>query len=403
MVKNFFKLESVNPHLMSEDDAKAVSIMNNTCQKRLMCLKKKFVKEPALKSIIQGQIDNLLAKGSTKKLTAEEIAVPREKIWYIPIFILTNPNKPAKIRMVWDAVAKVKGLSLNDFLLRGPDFLNPLVEILLSFRVGRVAICGDISEMFNRINIREGDMHSQRFLWYDEGDKQDSPSVYVMRAMTFGLNCAPCIAHYIRDKDADKFKEEYPRAVDAVKNSHYVDDYIASEDDEQSALQLAHQAQKIHSSAGFNIRGWSSNSMNVLEQLERSSSVIQTGKEWGSTTKVLGMFWDPIGDSFKYICRFSRLRCDDINEPLVPTKREVLQVLMSIFDPLGFVSCYTIGLKILLQDVWRSGITWDQRLNDDLHNKWCQWKNVMRLITAVEIPRRYSVLLKGADDVQLHT
>lgn len=61
-------------------------------------------------------------------------------------------------------------MTLNDFMMTGPVLLNPLVEILLKFRVVRTAICGDIFEMFHRINVKESDMHAQRFLWRDEGD-----------------------------------------------------------------------------------------------------------------------------------------------------------------------------------------------------------------------------------------
>ncbi|XP_036347984.1 uncharacterized protein LOC118757376 [Rhagoletis pomonella] len=257
--------------------------------------------------------------------------------------------------------------------------------------------------MFHRVNIREGDMHAQRFLWYDEGDKARYPSIYVMRAMTFGLNCAPCIAHFIRDKNADDFKDQFPRAVEAIKKSHYVDDLIESADDEKSALELAKQIKQIHAAAGFQIRGWSSNLTSVVEKLEEDPITTAKIKEWGSATKVLGMFWDPLNDSFKYICRFTKLRRDVVNESLTPTKREILQVLMSIFDPLGFVSCYTIGLKIILQEVWRAGIAWDEPLRDDLNNKWCQWKNVMQLIRDVNISRCFSPLLQDAQDVQLHT
>ncbi|XP_053968959.1 uncharacterized protein LOC128870369 [Anastrepha ludens] len=430
-VKEFFTLESSKPtQLLSEEDAKAVSIANNTCKKgdnfyeiglpwrtssvllpnnyvyglqRLMCLQRKFVKDPILKSNIQIQINNLLSKGYAKKLSPIEAAISNGKTWYLPIFIVSNPNKPGKLRMVWDAAAKVNGVSLNNFLLSGPDLLNPLVSILLAFRVGRVAICGDIAEMFHRINIRDSDMHAQRFLWCDDGDDPQQPSIYVMRALTFELNCAPFIAHYIRDKNADHFENELPRAVEAVKKNHYVDDFIDCGDDEQSALELAQQVKKIHGAAGFNIRGWSSNSKFVVEQLEEDPMSVQSVKEWGSTTKVLGMFWDPLSDNFKYICRFARLRRDVINESIIPTKREALQVLMSIFDPLGFVCCYTVGLKILLQDVWRSGLAWDDPLQDNLFDKWNQWKSTMPLITAAEIPRCYSLLLKDAEDVQLHT
>lgn len=124
----------------------------NNAYKRLMCLKRKF------------QIDNLLRKDYVVKLSDVEIIKTVEGVWYLSIFITKNPNKPGKIRMVWDCAAKSNGSSLNDFVSRGPDLLKPLFDVLVSFRAGRVAVGGDIAEMFHQINVRENDMHSQIFL-----------------------------------------------------------------------------------------------------------------------------------------------------------------------------------------------------------------------------------------------
>lgn len=72
---------------------------------------------------------------------------------------------------------------------------------------------------------------------------------------------------------------------------------------------------------------------------------------------------------------------------IIPIKRELLQVLMSIFDPLGLRSCYTTTLKILLQEVWRSGIDWDAEIFDILLLKWQKWKTAIVNIATVEVPR----------------
>lgn len=431
LVKNYFNMESPNSStLLSEADSNAMKTLNATCKKvdgryetgllwknsdvqlpesynnayrRLMCLHKKIAKDKLLQQNMQNQINNLLEKGYARKLNSSELATPNDKVWYLPTFITLNPNKPNKMRLVWDAAARSNGASLNDFITSGPDLLKPLVDILLAFRIGKYAICGDIAEMFHRINVRESDMHAQRFLWWDKNDRIHQPSTYVMQALSFGVSCAPCIAHYVRDTNAAEFKKLFPSAVDSIKNHHYVDDLIDSEDTEEGAAVLAKQVAEVHAAAGFYIRNWASNSPMVLSQLSDVSKTSQDAKQWGATEKVLGMYWDPVTDVFKYNCRFARLRRNVIDEDLVPTKRECLQVLMSIFDPLGFLSCHTIGLKMLLQDVWRDCIGWDDPLNESLNAKWSHWKSCIPLIAAVEIPRCYSQLLHAAENVQLHT
>ncbi|XP_075163342.1 uncharacterized protein LOC142235976 [Haematobia irritans] len=285
----------------------------------------------------------------------------------------------------------------------GPDLLKPLVNVLLNFRVGKVAVCGDIAEMFHQIKVRESDMHTQRFLWWDKNDLPEKPSVYVMCSLTFGISCAPCIAHYVRDFNADQFKDKYTCAVTAIQHNHYVDDFIDSVDSEEEAIELASQLKLIHAADGFHIRNWSSNNDAVTNYLEEITSSEKTPKGLTNTEKMLGMYWDPNKDVFVYIFRFATLRRDILTAEIIPTKRELLQALMSIFDPLGFISCYTTTLKILLQEVWRSDINWDDEIRNCLYIKWQNWKAAIDRISAVEIPRCYSQYLNEATEIELHT
>ncbi|XP_036347753.1 uncharacterized protein LOC118757122 [Rhagoletis pomonella] len=430
-IKEYFSLEMPQKReLMSPQDCRALQILNSTCEKRegryevgllwkhddaklpasydnalkrFRCMQKKLAKDSNLQRDMQKQIDNLISKGYARRLTADEVNRSYDHEWYLPIFITLNPNKPGKLRLVWDAAAKSDGAALNDFLLCGPDLLNSLVFVLLAFRTGQFAICGDIAEMFHQIRVREMDMHAQRFLWHENCEELHNPHIYVMQALTFGISCAPCIAHFVRDVNAEQYKQTSPRAVEAIQKHHYVDDFIDSVDTEEEALELALQVKAIHAQAGFNIRNWASNSSAVLRQLPGESVEDQTPKDLSNAEKILGLFWDPTNDVFKFICRFSKMRRDILQCSLVPTKREVLQVLMSIFDPLGFVAHYTIGLKILLQDVWRSAINWDDPLPGPLYNKWCQWKTLLPAITSITIPRCYSQLLKDSECNQIHT
>ncbi|XP_053969225.1 uncharacterized protein LOC128870597 [Anastrepha ludens] len=377
-----------------------------TALSRFKCLERKLSSNPELQRNMQEQIDNLVKKNYATKLPNEAINDRGDKIWYLPVFIVRNPHKPNKIRLVWDAAAKSRDISLNNFLLKGPDMLTPLVNILFNFRMGRIAICGDIEEMFHRIKLRHPDADAQRFLW--RTNMNDPINVYRLNVLSFGASCSPCIAHYVRNLNASVHAAQNSQVACAIKNHHYVDDFIDSARTVDEAIKLAKNVRDVHSKCGFNMRNWSSNSPDVLAALngdgEPQLKSFDCSKDVINFEKILGMYWEPKSDTFSYVLKFVRLKRNVFADRVVPTKREVLQVLMSVFDPLGLVACLTSYLKILIQDIWRSGIDWDQPLNYELSLKWKTWIEYIPVITSVSVPRCYSPLLYEDDcKVQLHT
>ncbi|XP_052835157.1 uncharacterized protein LOC128251924 [Drosophila gunungcola] len=353
-VKESFNVDSVTPRtLRSIDDEKALQILDSTCtkvdghyqvgllwrhtnpilpesynsaMKRLDCLKSKISREPDLYDKIELQINNLLEKGYAVEMSSAEMNIKHERVWYLPIFITHNPNKPEKVRLVWDAAAKSHGKSLNDFMVTGPDLLHPLTEVLMAFRVGKIAVCGDIAEMFHQIRIQEADSHAQRFIWFNKETR--APRIFVMKAMTFGISCAPCIAHYVRDKNAKEYKLKSPRAFEAITEAHYVDDYIDSLADETEAIKVSLEVRDIHAAGGFNIRNWASNSPEVLKHLLGDSITLQPAKELGDAEKVLDFtelhtFVDASEFGYAAVCYFRIGKGDDITISLVAAKSKV--------------------------------------------------------------------------------
>lgn len=122
-----------------------------------------------------------------------------------------------------------------------------------------------------------------------------------MSVMIFGACCSPTSAQYVKNINAEKFKNKFPRACDSIINNHYMDDMLDSVDDEEQAVRLAKEVRQIHAYGGFNIRGWISNKRVVTEQLSgNEQNTLRNLDICGNTEKVLGMWWNTNEDTFTF-------------------------------------------------------------------------------------------------------
>lgn len=420
LVNSFFSLESVGvvaseKSLIPSEERRATQILQDTtkkvgdkfecgllwrfdnisfpdnlamARKRLQCLKRKLDNDPDLKAIMHQQISEYIEKGYIRQLNDLESNNRTSRTWYLPIFSVSNPNKPNKVRIVWDAAAKCKDVSLNSMLVKGPDQLSSLLGVLQRFRQHQYAVCGDIMQMFHQIQIRKADQDSQRFLWMDTFGNE---LTYVMQVMTFGATCSPSCAQFVKNLNANSYAESHPRAVIGITKNHYVDDFLDSLPTEAALIKLAQDVRSIHKKGGFLIRNWISNSSVVLESLgenvcnnEKSLNI----SEETEIEKVLGLWWSTKDDIFTYNLRITDQNRDLLSGLVIPTK-QLLSTMMKIFDPLGFLANAMIYVKIILQDVWKSGVEWDEIIHPEQFSKWKEWLKAISKVSDLAIPRWY--------------
>ena len=78
-----------------------------------------------------------------------------DQVWYLPHFSVLRPdNSTTKIRTVFDASAKFKGVYLYDIVSKGTKLQNDLFEVLLRLRREPVAVMCDIKEMYLQIKLQ---------------------------------------------------------------------------------------------------------------------------------------------------------------------------------------------------------------------------------------------------------
>jgi len=64
-------------------------------------------------------------------------------------------------------------------------------------------------------------------------------------------------------------------------------------------------------------------------------------------------------------------------------------MVMSTFDPLGFLCCLMVTAKLLLREVWRRKIPWDDPLPDEMYNAFMDWRKAMEKVDKFRSPRHY--------------
>ncbi|XP_062713921.1 uncharacterized protein LOC134290744 [Aedes albopictus] len=433
-IKNYFALDSlgiVKPEkvLRSADEERAMKILetqttqiggryetgllwkfdnvrlpnsSGMAHRRWECLERRMKRDQLFADVVRSKMADYAEKGYVRRLTKEELKTPNVRKWFLPVFPVVNPNKPGKVRLVWDAAATAYGVSLNSLLLKGPDLLTSLLTVLVKFRQFRIAVCGDIREMYLQISLKQ-DVRLC-FFWKDSEEDKDG-SVYAMSVLPFGVSCAPCIAQYVKNINAKRFEKEHSAAVSAIVDEHYVDDMLTSVERKEDAVDLAINVKMIHAEAGFEMRNWISNCPEVLEALEEQQTEEKdlNMTDGVVTEKVLGMWWNTANDCFTFKIS-PRYNPDLMSGQQRPTKREVLRTLMMIFDPLGLIGHFLMYLKVVLQEIWRTSVGWDDEIEEKQFEMWLEWLNVLPAVAKVQIPRCYrtATSIESSTDVQLH-
>ncbi|XP_065074451.1 uncharacterized protein LOC135698403 [Ochlerotatus camptorhynchus] len=275
-------------------------------------------------------------------------------------------------------------------LLKGPDLLTPQLYVMFKFREREVAFSGDIQEMFLQVGIRRKDRSALLFVF------RNSPSqpmtTMVSDVAIFGATCSPAQSQYVKNLNAAENEQDHPRAAAAIKNRHYVDDYLDSVNTEEEAIELALEVAEVHRKAGFHIRNWVSNRPKVLEAIgEVNPATVKnlTMNNQSGFKRLLGISWLPREDVFCFSLSLQGDLEELVEGVIAPTKRMMLSFVMKIYDPLGLVGSLIIQGKILIQEVWRANVDWDEQIPENIFKAWKLWLQALQELNNVRIPRSY--------------
>ena len=103
---------------------------------------------------------------------------------------------------------------------------------------------------------------------------------------------------------------------------------------------------------------------------------------------VLGVEWDTKSDSFVF--QFEDLL--KLAKSLKPTKRNILKVSASFYDPLGFVAPVTVRVKVKFQLLCKDKIDWDDCVTDELKSVWNDFISFLQNLNYIKIKDLFLLL-----------
>ena len=103
-----------------------------------------------------------LTSQCAERVPGDRLEVQDSKVNYDPHTVVYHPKIPGQIRAVFDCSAQYNGVSLNDYRLQSPVFVNDLLGILCPFCQESVAFRTDVKSMFHQFVVWE----EQRDLLY---------------------------------------------------------------------------------------------------------------------------------------------------------------------------------------------------------------------------------------------
>ncbi len=356
---------------------------------RMKSLIRRFKDSPLLFTRYKAIIDDQMNKGIIELVTAD-MPVNSGLMHYLPHQPVITPQKTTtKLRIVYDASSKSHPSlnSLNDCLHRGPVILPDLCGLLLNFRLHEIGLLADVEKAFLQVGLQQSQRDVTRFLWVQDYQKSlVAPNLLTYRfaRVPFGMTSSPFLLGATLLFHLEKQQDPVLRNL---SSQFYVDNLVASVPSLEEATHLIQTTVSSFAEMSMNIRGWDTNSTALLKKipLELRSGAL--------SEKVLGVLWHTEPDTLQ----FSKAEQFD---SICNTKREVLQLVANVFDPMGLIIPVTVTGKMFLQILWKDSLDWDTPLPENHANKWTNILANLQQLPSITLPRWIGY--NSSDKYQMH-
>ena len=183
-----------------------------------------------------------------------------------------------------------------------------------------------------------------------------------------------CCNYALQGTALDNVSSYSKEATNTLLRNFYVDDLLKSVPSVTDSLTLIQEVTDLRKWGGFKLTKFISNKKDVLFQIPDAlirRDGVKDKDLIGSLPmeRALGIFWDAENDVIKF-------KIDLKHQPM--TRRGMLSIISSIYDPLGLACTFLLQGRRLLQGLCQVMHGWDEMVPDNICQKWEAWKSSLK-------------------------
>ena len=200
-----------------------------------------------------------------------------------------------------------------------------------------------------------------------------------------------------------------PSFVSKFLHSIYVDDVAFGGEGIKEVFELYLKTKSRLAEGGFNFRKFVSNDRVLQEKIERQedlrekmltqgvTAVSQDENSFAKTSlgyqsdvnlgeqRVLGICWNPVEDELQFDVKMIA----QLAKQVKPTKRTIVSLAVKCYDPLGIISPIIVNLKLIVQELCKMKVNWDEPLQGELMEEWNKLVFNLQQVQPITIARCY--------------
>ena len=197
---------------------------------------------------------------------------------------------------------------------------------------------------------------------------------YVLLVHIFCKVDFPCCANWALRKASPK---NLPNVKQTIERNFYMDYFSKLLSTVDELIELFKRVNSTLLSHGFRLTKWVSNSREILN----SPKLVSHDLHSPTAERALGMIWNNNQD---------KLTFKPVTNDCPNTKHVIQSLVSSVFDTLGDLAPCFLEPKLILQELWKLKISWDEEIPKELKARWIIWKNEMINISHVTLDRWYA-------------